>query len=111
MNDLIRTTDDKLMMYKAINSSSAIQMKDVIGTELVIKDVIQVEVVNSSGELVVNTTIFAESGELYATLSPTISSSIHNMENVFGDLRGLRVVILDRLNPKSDRKFLTLDVV
>lgn len=111
MNDLIMTTDDKLMMYKAINSSSAIQMKDSVGVQFTIKDVIQADVVNSSGELVVNTTIFADSGELYATLSPTISSSIHNMENIFGDLRGLRVVVLERLNPKSDRKFLTLDVV
>lgn len=111
MSNLICTTDDKVAMYKAINSSSAIQMKDVIGTELVIKDVIQIETVNSTGDDVVNTTIFDETGELYASLSPTVESSVQNMAKVFGDVRGLKVVILDKLNPKTERRFLTIDVV
>lgn len=84
MRELIRTSDDKLKIFKAINQGG-FQLKDFVGDVLTIADIIQTEAVRkSSGEEAVSTTLITIEGDVYSTLSPTVDDSIHKMVDVFG---------------------------
>lgn len=82
--DLICTTTDKKKMYKAINNGS-LQLKDFPGLKINVIDIIQVDSVRKeTGEPAVNTVLITDTGECYATLSPTVDDSVNNMIDIFG---------------------------
>lgn len=110
MQDLIQTTQDKVLIFKVINSSTCNQMQDEVGAVFEIADVIQVEVINSEGNSCVNTTIIDKDGVFHSTLSPTVDSSVKNMQNVFGYVSGLVVEVVNKINNKTGRTFLSLDI-
>lgn len=84
MRDLIRTSDDKMKVFKAINQGG-FQLKDFVGDVLTISDIIQTEAVRkNTGEEAVSTTLITIEGDVYSTLSPTVDDSIHKMVDVFG---------------------------
>lgn len=84
MREIIRTSEDKLKIFKAINQGG-FQLKDFVGDVLTIADIIQTEAVRkSSGEEAVSTALITVEGDVYSTLSPTVDDSVHKMVDVFG---------------------------
>lgn len=110
---LICTTDDKKKMFKAINNGS-LQLKDFPGLKINVIDIIQVNSVRKeTGEEAVNTVLIDDTGECYATLSPTVDNSVHNMVNIFGIPSQENPLTVEVKTEKSNagREFLYLDIV
>lgn len=111
--NLICTTDDKKKMFKAINNGS-LQLKDFPGLKINVIDIIQVNSVRKeTGEEAVNTVLIDDTGECYATLSPTVDNSVHNMVNIFGIPSQENPLAVEVKTEKSNagREFLYLDIV
>lgn len=113
MRDLIKTSDDKMKIFKAINQGG-FQLKDFPGEVLVVSDIIQTEAVRkNTGEEAVSTTLITSEGEVYSTLSPTVDDSIHKLVDVFGapsPEQPIKVKVVEGTS-KTGRGFLFLDVV
>lgn len=110
---LIRTTNDKKKMYKAINNGS-FQLKDFPGLKINVVDIIQMDSVRKeTGEAAVNTVLIADTGECYATLSPTVDDSVHNMIEIFGEPSYGNPITVEVKTGKSNagREYFYLDVV
>ena len=110
---LIRTTNDKKKMYKAINNGS-LQLKDFPGLKINVVDIIQMDSVRKeTGEVAVNTVLIADTGECYATLSPTVDDSVHNMVEIFGEPSSENPITVEVRTGKSNagREYFYLDVV
>jgi hypothetical protein len=110
---LICTTEDKKKMYKAINNGS-LQLKDFPGLEINVTDIIQVDSVRKeTGEEAVNTVLISDTGECYATLSPTVDDSVHNMVEIFGFPSQDNPIAVEVKTGKSNagREYFYLDVV
>ena len=111
--DLICTTADKKKMYKAINNGS-LQLKDFPGLKINVFDIIQVDSVRKeTGEPAINTVLISDTGECYATLSPTVDDSIHNMVEIFGEPSPENPITVEVKTGKSNagREYFYLDVV
>lgn len=111
--NLICTTTDKKKMYKAINNGS-LQLKDFPGLKINVVDIIQVNSVRKeTGEAATNTVLIADTGECYATLSPTVGDSIHNMVEIFGEPSSENPITVEVRTGKSNagREYFYLDVV
>ena len=111
MAELIRTTDDKIKIYNAVNSVGAVQIKDCVGKEIIIQDVVQLNTENQDGETVVSSTIFGEDGTIYSTISPTIEKALHSISDIFGTVKGIKVKVVSAHNPRSKRDYLSLAVI
>lgn len=110
---LICTTDDKKKVYKAINNGS-LQLKDFPGLKINVTDIIQVRSVRKeTGEEAVNTVLISDTGECYATLSPTVDDSVHNMVEIFGVPSQENQITVEVKTGKSNagREYFYLDVV
>lgn len=111
--ELICTTNDKKKMYKAINNGS-LQLKDFPGMFINVIDIIQVDSVRKeTGEPAINTVLIADTGECYATLSPTVDDSVHNMVEIFGIPSQENPITVEVKTGKSNagREYFYLDVV
>lgn len=111
--ELICTTSDKKKMFKAINNGS-LQLKDFPGLKINVVDIIQVDSVRKeTGEVAVNTVLVADTGECYATLSPTVDDSVHNMVEVFGNPSDENPIEVEVKTGKSNagREYFYLDIV
>lgn len=111
--ELICTTNDKKKMYKAINNGS-LQLKDFPGMFINVIDIIQVDSVRKeTGESAINTVLIADTGECYATLSPTVDDSVHNMVEIFGNPSLENPIAVEVKTGKSNagREYFYLDVV
>ena len=111
--ELICTTNDKKKMYKAINNGS-LQLKDFPGMFINVIDIIQVDSVRKeTGESAINTVLIADTGECYATLSPTVDDSVHNMVEIFGIPSQENPITVEVKTGKSNagREYFYLDVV
>lgn len=111
--ELICTTTDKKKMFRAINNGS-FQLKDFPGLEINVVDVIQVDSVRKeTEEPAINTVLIADSGECYATLSPTVDDSVHNIVEVFGEPSPENPIAVEVKTGKSNagREYFYLDVV
>lgn len=111
--ELICTTNDKKKMYKAINNGS-FQLKDFPGMFINVTDIIQVDSVRKeTGESAINTVLIADTGECYATLSPTVDDSVHNMVEIFGNPSQDNPIAVEVKTGKSNagREYFYLDVV
>lgn len=111
--ELICTTNDKKKMYKAINNGS-LQLKDFPGMYINVIDIIQVDSVRKeTGESAINTVLIADTGECFATLSPTVGDSVHNMVEIFGIPSQENPITVEVKTGKSNagREYFYLDVV
>lgn len=111
--DLICTTTDKKKMYKAINNGS-LQLKDFPGLKINVFDIIQVDSVRKeTGEPAINTVLISDTGECYATLSPTVDDSVHNMIEILGEPSPENPITVEVKTGKSNagREYFYLDVV
>lgn len=111
--ELIVTTSDKKKVFRAVNQG-AYQLKDFPGLEINVTDIIQIESQRKeTGEEAINTVLIADSGEAYATLSPTVDDSIHNLVGIFGAPTPEEPIRVRLCEGKSNagRAFLYLDIV
>ena len=110
---LICTTEDKKKMYRAVNNGS-LQLKDFPGLIINVTDIIQVRSVRKeTGEEAVNTVLISDTGECYATLSPTVDESVNNMVVIFGTPSQENPIVVEVKTGKSNagREYFYLDVV
>lgn len=110
---LICTTEDKKKMYKAITNGS-LQLKDFPGLKINVTDIIQVNSVRrKTGEEAVKTVLISDTGECYATLSPTVDDSVNNMVEIFGTPSQENPIAVEFKTGKSNagREYFYLDVV
>lgn len=111
--NLICTTTDKKKMFRAINNGS-LQLKDFPGLKINVVDIIQADSVRKeTGEGAINTVLISDTGECYATLSPTVDDSIHNMVEIFGEPSPENPITVEVKTGKSNagREYFYLDVV
>ena len=115
---MFTTTQDKKAIYKA-QTVAGKPMDRHVGEEFVISDVVQFETEvtrkNRDGEQVtemaVATTIFAQNGDMFTTVSPTSDNCLKSMYSIFGDeIKGLAVRITNGVS-NGGNKFLQLDLV
>lgn len=82
---MIQTTNDKKVLYKAQSGAGVVQMKESVGSVIKIKNIIQFETTNQTGETVTATAIEAEDGTMYQTLSPYVAENCETLYNIFKD--------------------------
>lgn len=108
--DLIVTNNDKFLQYRVSTGSDVIQLKDSVGKMINIKDIIQNKTTNQDGEDVIATSIVDRDGNVYQTLSPTVSDCCRSMYTIFGDEWGHIELIAEVVEKKSNsgNRFLSL---
>lgn len=107
---LIRTTEDKAFMYKALSGAGAIQMKNVIGEVIDIKHIIQGESTRENGDLAVLTSLITPDGTVYQSLSPTIDDCVRTLDGIFDFPNEIVKVVITNPESKNKRNFLQLEL-
>lgn len=112
MTGLVRTTEDRVIAYKAISGAGAKQIKDCKGMEFTIKEVFQTEGVRKdTGEEAILTAIIDSDGQVFQTMSPTFAESVEKLYEIFGDdISGLPVKVSTAIS-KSGREFFQLELL
>lgn len=112
MTELVRTTEDRAIAYKAISGAGAKQIKDCEGKEIVIKEVYQTEAVRKdTGEGAVLTAIIDTEGQVYQTMSPTFDECVRKLYDIFGsDICGLTVKVSTGVS-KGGREFFQAELI
>lgn len=110
--ELICTITDKKMIYNIKVGANVVQAVDSIDKEFAVRDIVEFLTTNSDGEEVVCTNLISDSGEVVQTLSPTVQEAAERLYDTF-DLHEeyVKVRLIERTNPRSKRKFLSLDVL
>lgn len=111
MNELIITTTDKKLMYRALTGVNTKEMPKCVGDTFVIKDIIQGNVVKQDGEEAILSCVVTESGEVYQTLSPTVNDNLHMLTQVFDIKEDEVTVKISEGKSNNGRDFLQLEVV
>lgn len=109
--DLIKTTENKKLIYKAISGSGVKQMTECVGETFRLTDIIQEEITKDNGETAIITALVSESGEVYQTLSPTVRANCETIWKTF-DIHNeeVNVVICEGVAGNSGRNYLYIDV-
>lgn len=116
MRDLIITSTDKKLSYKALTGVGAIEMQDSVGKRFVLSDIIQSEIErqnDETGEMekAVLTCLIDADGNIYQTLSPTIDDNVHFIMDIFDVKQDEVIVEITQGVSKNKRKFLQLSVI
>ena len=116
---MIRTTEDKKRIYQAMTVAGK-PMDRHVGEVFKISDVVQFETdVNrkdrETGEEVtekaVATSIFADDGSMYTTVSPTVAKCLEALHDIFeGEIVGLAIKITNGVS-NNGNKFLQIDMM
>lgn len=105
----METEEGKKKVFNALNGVDSIQLKNCIGMEITIQDIVMKEDPDGTGEDKVLICIIGEDGKVFQTLSPTVYDSLMLMEGIFA-YQGTRVRVSTGRS-KQDRDFLKLEVV
>lgn len=111
--ELINTSTDKLLRYRVQTGADVEQMKDNVGKVISVCDIIQNITQNQTGEDVTCTSLVTLTGEVYQTLSPTISDCCQSLYSIFKEELengGVNVEIVEKKSNKGNR-FLSLNVI
>lgn len=111
MREMIITTNDKKLSYRALSGAGVKEMQKCVGDEFRLADVIQGEVQKDNGDEAVLTCLVAENGDIYQTLSPTVDDNINTLVTVF-DIHNEEVVVrISQGQSKNDRSYLQIEVI
>lgn len=111
--ELVNTSADKFLQYRVSTGADVTQMKDCVGKILEIKNIIQHNTVNQTGEDAICTSIETVDGQVYQSLSPTVSECCQQMYRIFGEeweTINLKVEVQEK-RANSGNRFLSLALV
>lgn len=111
MRELIVTTNDKKLSYRALTGVGAKEMPKCVGDSFIIKEIIQGEVVKQDGETAVLSCILTTHGDIYQTLSPTVNDNINVIMQVFDISQDEVEVKITEGKSNNGRDFLQLEVI
>lgn len=104
-------TDNKKLQYRCASGTNVIQMKEVIGAEVNLSAVLQINTTREDGEEAVITSLISKDGEIYQTLSPTVSDCVNKLNQIFDIGEEQIIVRISQGKSKSNRDYLTLELV
>lgn len=111
MREMIITTNDKKLSYRALSGAGVKEMQKCVGEEFQLTDVIQGKVQKEDGEEAVLTCLVSDTGDIYQTLSPTVDDNINTLVTVF-DIHSEEVLVrISQGQSKNDRNFLQIEVI
>lgn len=112
--ELICTSTDKKLRYRVMSGTDVIQMKDCVGKEINIMDIIQSQTTNQDGEDAICTSLVDADGTVYQTLSPTVSDNVQSLYQIFKEefesRTGIHVSVIEKKSNKGNR-FLSLSLM
>lgn len=112
--ELICTSQDKKLQYQVMSGTDVIQMKDCVGKEINMMEIIQSNTTNQDGEDVICTSLVDADGSVYQTLSPTVADNVQSLWRIFKEEieahQGVKVLIIEKKSNKGNR-FLSLSLL
>lgn len=110
MEDLLRTTSDKKLIYKALTGTSVNEMQKCVGDEFELEHIVQGEIFKDD-ETKILTCLISSDGTMYQTLSPTVNDNVKMLSTIY-DLPNEKIMVrVGEGVSNNNRKFLQLELV